>query len=583
MAEVEFMKLISPGGKYEIGLDSWPIGNNQRVENFPCFKKGPRTLRQFYDMCFTNFSSQECIIFENERFTFAQVWAQSSAFANALIDVYGIVKGDRVVINLRNYPEWCIAFIAVTAIGAVAVPMNGWWKGDEIEYGLSDCSPKVLMCDDTRLQRSMPYIGKLGIRPVVVRSKHQHPSPVIKFEDLIARFVNRNMPSDQGCQADDFAAIMYTSGTTSHPKGVVQTHRAYAQQMTRTMLMNELRAKFMPTSETTPCILCPIPLFHVTGLVHILLQGFASARKLTLMAKWDTGLALRLIERERVTVFLSVPTMVQDLMEHPDFDKFDTSTLQVVAGGGGPTPKSQVFKTERKFRNAMPGQGYGLTETTGGISFISGEEYKTHPGSCGKPAPTGMRCLLRDLDTGEIIPPGQGAGELLIKSPVIMNHYWRKPKKTDAAIIEVKGHGQGWFRTGDIAEIDKEGYIYLRDRAKDVIIRGGENISCAEVESAFFESSGEYILECSVFGIKDDRLGEVPGIVIVLKPGIKNVSADFLHARVQNKIAKFKIPKTEHILFSDNTLPRGATGKILKRVVRDKVNEALSLGVKSKL
>jgi len=577
------MKLVCPGGKYEIAPDSWPIGNNQRVENFPCFKKGPRTLRQFYDICFTNFSSQECIIFENERFTYAQIWAQSSAFANALIDTYGIGKGDRVVINLRNYPEWCIAFIAATSIGAVAVPMNGWWKGAEIEYGLRDCSPKVLVCDETRLKRSMPYIGNLGIRPIVVRSKGQYPPSVMKYEDLIARYAHRDMPSDQRCQVDDFAAIMYTSGTTSHPKGVVQTHRGYAQQMTGTMLMNELRAKFGPKPKNPHSMLCPIPLFHVTGLIHILLAGFASARKLTLMSKWDAGLALRLIERERVTVFLGVPTMGQDLMEHPDFEKFDTSTLQIVSGGGGPTPTSQVFKTERKFRNAMAGQGYGLTETTGGISFITGEEYKQRPGSCGKPHPTGVHCLLQDLETGEIIPPGKGEGELLIKSSLIMNHYWQKPKKTDTAIVEIKGHGQGWFRTGDIAEIDKDGYIYLKDRAKDIIIRGGENISCAEVESAFFESSGEYILECAVFGIKDNRLGEVPGIVVVLKPGIKNVSACVLYERVQNKIAKFKIPKIEHILFSENILPRGATGKILKRVVRDKVNEALSLGAKAKL
>merc|ERR1719174_2676937 len=322
-----------------------------------------------------------------------------------------------------------------------------------------------------------------------------------------------------------------------------------------------------PTPKHQPCLLCPVPLFHVTASHHIFLASFSGGRKMVLMYKWDAGEALRLIEAEKPSGWTGVPTMVQDLMNHPDFDKRDTSSLMSVGGGGAPTPTTQVNKVSKKFKNAAPSQGYGLTETNGAVCAISAAAYVAHKSSCGKAFPIAS-FMIADPDTLEVLGAEQ-RGELLIKSPLTMSHYWNKPKKTSDAIVSVPGHGDGWFRSGDVAKLDAEGFLYILDRVKDIIIRGGENISCAEVETAFYRNDSVH--ECAAFGIKDERLGEVVGLMVYFKAGATPLSA-------------FKIPLEKNVFFTETTLPRGATGKILKRAIRDKINAALAAAApKSKL
>eukprot|EP00658_Telonema_sp_P-2_P015903 TRINITY_DN16146_c0_g2_i1.p1 TRINITY_DN16146_c0_g2~~TRINITY_DN16146_c0_g2_i1.p1 ORF type:complete len:309 (-),score=64.82 TRINITY_DN16146_c0_g2_i1:143-1069(-) len=307
---------------------------------------------------------------------------------------------------------------------------------------------------------------------------------------------------------------------------------------------------------------------------------FVKGGKTVLMRKWDAGRALKLIESEKVTGWTGVPTMVQDMMEHPDFDADKVKTLKGVGGGGAPTPPSQVSKSNQKFKSD-PSQGYGLTETNGAVCSISGAAYLANPTSCGMPFPFVQACIL-DPDSSRVLPDGS-IGELCFKGPLVMSHYWNKPKATDDAIVEAPGLGKGWFRSGDIGNIDEQGYVYIRDRAKDIIIRGGENISCAEVEGSFFAAASEFVMECAAFGIKDARLGEEVGVMVYLKPQT-DISAPDLVERVVNTklLAKFKVPLAKNVVFTRVPLPRGATGKILKRQIRDTVNKQLG-STRSKL
>lgn len=285
-----------------------------------------------------------------------------------------------------------------------------------------------------------------------------------------------------------------------------------------------------------------------------------------MMAKWDPLKALQLIEREKCTTWTGVPTMVQDMMEHPDFDKYDVSSMRSIGGGGGPTPAAQVGKVAQKFKGGGAGQGYGLTETNGAVSTNGGPDYLRKPTSIGKPFPI-VQMQARDVDTGKVLPTGE-RGELWIKSVLNMKEYFNKPEKTTEVLDK-----DGWFASGDIGKLDEEGFAYILDRAKDLIIRGGENISCAEVEAAFFDTGK--VLECAAFGIPDERLSEVVGLMVVPNSAGSGITAQELWSAVAGKIAGFKIPEVRHIFVTMERLPRGATEKILKREIRDSIAKKL--------
>mmetsp|Transcript_32593 Transcript_32593/g.85327 ORF Transcript_32593/g.85327 Transcript_32593/m.85327 type:complete len:365 (+) Transcript_32593:155-1249(+) len=351
---------------------------------------------------------------------------------------------------------------------------------------------------------------------------------------------------------------MYTSGTTGNPKGVVHTHRNICDQMRFVELSAAIERASGTAPRSQPCGICAVPLFHVTGSHHIFISSFPTGRKLCLMYKWDAAEALRLIEEERATFWTGVPTMVQDLIEHPDFAKRDTSSLKSIGGGGAPTAPALVPKVNKRFRGSAS-NGYGLTETNGAICTNSGNDYVRNPGSCGKPFPiVEAKCV--DLETGADLGTDQ-RGELLLRSSLVMLHYHNKPEKTKEVLTE-----DGWFRTGDIATINAEGFIFIVDRLKDIVIRGGENISCSEVENAFY-AGAPAIMECTAFGVPDARLGEDIALMAYLKPG-QRASVSEMRASVGGTLANFKTPNPKHIFVIDRPLPRGATGKIQKAQVR---------------
>jgi len=405
-------KLLGPGGPYEVSLDRWFCGHRE-IEGY-CFNgsKCPKILRSLYDRAFGTYSENTFVVYQNERYTYKKMWNLASSLASYFIHERNIKLGDRIAICMRNYPEWLCVFLAATAIGAVAVPLNSLWKTRELDYVLRDSKPKILVCDQKRFEYTRKTVFELDVNVIRVRMDKHAVSGGDSFREIVTRYQGVRMPVVANMRRDDIACIMYTSGTTGFPKGVVLTHRGVCGQLSMSLAVDAIR-ELAGATETNkanqPCMICPVPLFHVTASHHIFLSTLSKGGKLVLMYKWDAGVALRLIQDERPTSWTGVPTMVQDLMEHPDFDRYDTSSLKSIGGGGGPTPASQVAKTAKRFRGGAPGQGYGLTETNGGVCFNSGEDYLARPTSCGKPYPIVDVCVVA-LDAGDEKKPRRALG-----------------------------------------------------------------------------------------------------------------------------------------------------------------------------
>jgi long-chain acyl-CoA synthetase len=301
-------------------------------------------------------------------------------------------------------------------------------------------------------------------------------------------------------------------------------------------------------------MLC-VPLFHVTGLVPVMLGSFVSGAKLVATHRWDPDRALELIERERVTVFVGVPTMSWDLLEAPTFDARDTSSLRSVGGGGAPMPPELVKRIDENFARGRPGLGYGMTETNAYGPQNAGDDFITHPTSTGRAVPV-MDLKVTDLD-GTELPTGE-TGEIWFRAPSLIRGYWNQPDATAETIVD------GWLRSGDIGYLDDEGFVYVSDRAKDMVLRGGENIYCAEVEATIYQHPAVY--EAAVYGIPNERLGEEVACHVMVKPGY-SLATDELQRFIGEHLAQFKVPTRVAIVTEQ--LPRNASGKILKRELRD--------------
>jgi long-chain acyl-CoA synthetase len=304
-----------------------------------------------------------------------------------------------------------------------------------------------------------------------------------------------------------------------------------------------------------PCFILVVPLFHVTGCVPVMLSCFAAGYKLVMMHKWDPARALALIERERVTNFVGVPTQSFDLVECPAFAKHDTSSLVNVGGGGAPAPPELVRRVDRSFATARPNIGYGMTETNAYGPGNTGDDYLRKPTSCGRAVPI-LEIRVTDAE-GRVLGPDE-VGEIWFRGPNLIRGYWNKPEATAQTIVD------GWLRSGDIGRVDEEGFVYVQDRAKDMVLRAGENVYCAEVEAAIYEHPDVY--EAAVFGVPHERLGEEVAAAIVPKPG-RRLDPEALRAFLAQHLAGFKIPT--RIALHAEALPRNPAGKILKRSLRD--------------
>jgi long-chain acyl-CoA synthetase len=549
-------QLTGPGGGF--AMHDEQIGD----QLLPVFDNTPSSLRVLFDTLRARPADEVHLVYEDERLTFADVVAEIDATAHLLVERYGVGRGDRVAIGMRNYPEWVTSFAAITSIGAVAVALNAWWTADELLYGLRDSGAKVLIADRERAERVAPLLDRIpGLRVMVVRAGDAVPAGVERLEDV--RTPGAAMP-DVEVEPDDDATILYTSGTTGEPKGAVSTHRAVlnalmgfaCRSIVNGITKGERKEHRDPDAPSYPTsFILIVPLFHVTGLVPVMLGSILGGNKLVVMYKWDPQRALELIERERVTTFVGVPTMSWDLLESPDFAKRDTSSLASVGGGGAPAPPELVKRIDDNFSRGRPTIGYGMTETNAYGPQNIGDDYVRKPTSSGRTVPI-MQVRVAD-DDGREVPRGD-VGEIQFRGANLIRGYWNKPDATAEAIVD------GWLHTGDIGRMDDEGFVYVVDRAKDMVLRGGENIYCAEVEAAIYEHPDVY--EAAVYGIPHERLGEELVAAVVLRDG-STLDADELRAHVGRRLASFKVPSK--VVFHDEQLPRGATGKILKRELRD--------------
>jgi len=551
--------ITGPGSPFEIA-DAEVLGQQTKI-----FVNLPPTLRALFDMIRERPADDVFIVFEDERWTNADVLASIDQIATVLVERYGVAKGDRVAIDMRNFPEWITAFGAAASIGAIAVSVNAWWTGPEIEFGLVDAGAKVFVTDRERVDRIGDRLAALGIRGLVVRADGELPPGCDHLADVITP--GATLPAAE-IAPDDDATILFTSGTTGVPKGAVSTNRAVLSGLFSFACRTTVEAiRWAPDTPPDPatapasnpaCFILTVPLFHVTGCVPVMLGAIATGARLVMMHKWDALRALQLIEREKVTNFIGVPTMSQDLISHPDFEKYDTSSLKNVGGGGAPMAPELVRKIEGSFGGkASPQLGYGLTETNGYGPGNTGPDYIAKPSSTGRVVPIMAVKVVNPND--EELPNGE-VGEVCLSGPMLIRGYWNRPEATAETIRN------GWLHTGDLGYVDDEGFVYVVDRIKDMVLRGGENVYCSEVEAAIFEH--ESIHEVAVFGLPHERLGEE--VVAAVQPTAgTTLDTDELTAFLAQRLAPFKIPTQWFV--REEPLPRGATGKILKREIRDRI------------
>jgi steroid-24-oyl-CoA synthetase len=520
------------------------------------YSAAPPSLRELW-LASAAHAENEYLVYDGDRWTYWQAHQDVASIANWLLR-QGVNPGDRVAISMRNYPEWLLVYWACVATGITAVGLNAWWVEDEMDYGLQDSAPAVLICDQERLERFDNIRENFTDMLIVGVRLSKTRDYVRPYAELIA--TGGELP-EVSVDPDTDACIFYTSGTTGKPKGAQLTHRGCVHNVMNlgfwgsAMSLANARVNNLaapdPADAPPPSALVTTPLFHVTAN-NCLAQGTTMAGgKLVHMYRWNAGEALKIIEKEKISNLTGVPVMSRELISHPDFDKFDTSSLTSVGGGGAQLQPDLVSKIDKKVTTARPGTGYGMTETCGIITSIGGDFFVDKPDSAGPAMPT-FEAKTVDTD-GVDLPPGQ-AGELWVRGAPVIKGYLNQAEATAGSITD------GWLHTGDVARIDEHGFIFIVDRLKDMVLRGGENIFCSEVEVAIFEM--EPVVECAVFSVPDDRLGEEVGVAIYRRAGTE-LQPDDIRSHCSGAMAKHKIPR--YIWMLDKPLPKNANGKFVKK------------------
>jgi len=584
-------QLTAPGQIFEMGT-AVIRGHELRV-----WKHAPPTLRGVLELS-RGHEANDFLVYEDERMSFGDHYRAAGTMARRLVDL-GVERGDRVAIAMRNLPEWVVAFWSTIAAGGVAVPLNAWWTGEELAYGVADSSASVLFCDVERLARLAPHLADAhALKAVIVVDEHRGASgldvvahavghvhlndrelgdvafdtsaAVRFFDELLGDVAADATPPDVEVDPDDDATIFYTSGTTGRPKGAVGTHRnACTNLMNLAFIAQRAQLRFSdpeaPTSGLQNSFLLSVPLFHATGCLASMVVNTAAGGKLVMMHHFDAERALELIEREQITTFGGVPTMALQILDAPSFATRDTSSVRSVSYGGAPAPPELVKRIKAAFPDGQPGNGYGLTETSAATSMNTGADYVERPDSVGPPVPVTDVAVVPEDFVGTSPSPDrpQGpevTGELWIRGPQVVRGYWNRPEETALVFTE------GWLHTGDVARIDDDGFIYIVDRAKDVIIRGGENVYSVEVEAALFEHPD--VADCAVIGVPHPTLGEEVGAVIIARDG-RAIDEDELRGYVEVRLARYNVPT--RIWVREGHLPRNPAGKVLKRQLRDEL------------
>jgi long-chain acyl-CoA synthetase len=547
------------------------IGSHEcRGVTMPIIANAPPSLPFYFAHFCAVHGDATFIVDGEERLSFAEVYARAKDVAVALVEGFGVEKGDRIGIAMRNAPSWVVTYMGALMAGGVATLLNGWWQGPELAAGIRDAGCKLVLADEPRAKRLAAISEGHGAEVVAL----DVAAPIAEaIRPITARSGSASaaLPMVLG---DDIATILFTSGSTGQSKGAFSTHRGVVQgtfnYIAQTAAIVHVLTQVGNPPEGQASTLLNVPLFHVTGEVPVFLQSFAIGRKLVLMPKWDAEEAMRLIEAEAITYFVGVPLMSYEMLIHPNRDKYDLTSCKSFAAGGAPRPKDHVERLAKGMGGGMPLLGYGLTETNGvGCGNIN-DNYIAKPDSTG-PASKPLVDLAIIDDAGNVVPQGT-VGEVSIRSVANFDGYWNNPEATAAAYT-----ADARFRTGDLGYLDEDGYLFIVDRKKDIIIRGGENISCPEVESAIYGHTT--IAECSVFGLPDERFGEIVGAVVHYKPG-EGIDEDELRTFLGGRLAAFKVPAV--IWEAKDALPVLGTGKLdrvgLRNVYRARYAEEMRVG-----
>lgn len=552
--------LTAPGAPFEMA-EAVIRGQTLRV-----WKNAPPTLRDVF-LAGRAFGDRTFVVLDDDRVSFEAFARATLALAKRLQEE-GVVKGDRVVIVMRNLPEWPVALFASLLVGAIATPLNAWWTGEELAYGLRDSGAKVALFDTERFARIAPLVDTFpDLKRIFITRAPDMPAgeKFVRFENVVgvpntwASLPEGAMP-DVPLAPEDDASIFYTSGTTGHPKGAIQSHRGAACTIFAAMISGA--RPFLRRGEPPPTpdpnvqrsVLLSVPFFHTTGCHAVLCPAIFTGVKIVLQRRFEAGAAMALIEREKITSAGGVPTIAWQILEHPDREKYDLSSLESISYGGAPAASELMRRLKSVFPKASSGLGWGMTETTSIFTQNGAEDYVARPESSGPAIPV---CDMKIVDgDGGTLPAGQ-VGELLVRGPNVVRGYWQKPEANAQTFVD------GWLKTGDLAWIDEEGFLYVVDRKKDMLIRGGENIYCIEVEEALYQHPA--IMDAAVIGLPHRTLGEEPAAVVTLKPD-HEATEDEIRAFVASRIAAFKVPV--RVAVTHEQLPRNANGKILKSQLR---------------
>jgi long-chain acyl-CoA synthetase len=548
--------LVQPGQPFET------VPYEKFGHQLPAFKNAPPSLAHYFAHYCNEHADLTFLVDGDMRLTFAETYTAARAVAAGLVANHGVKKGDRVGIAARNSANWIVAYMGVVMAGGCVTLINGFWTGDELAFGIELAECSLVLADAQRAKR----LEGTNHSAQVIIIDHVGP-PSTGLANVWAQGDAAPLPE---LGPDDLASILYTSGSTGFPKGAWSDHRgvvsgtlSYVAQTAMAAIL--LTQQGSPPSEQ-PCALVAVPLFHVTGEVPLFLQSYAIGRKLVMMPKWDALEAMRLIEAERVSYFVGVPLMSYEMATHSKRADFDLSTCKSFAAGGAPRPVDHVAKIKESFPDSFPLLGYGLTETNGVGCGNYNENYLAKPGSTGKASRPMVDLAILD-DDGNKLAQGQ-VGEVCMRTVANFRGYWKNDEATEEAFTK-----DGYFRSGDLGYVDEDGYLFIVDRKKDIIIRGGENISCIEVEQALYAHPD--VIECSVFGLPDERFGEIVGAIYLVRDG-KSLSPEELCQFLDGSLAPYKLPA--HVWQAHEALPRLGTQKIDKKSLRAQYSALMEPG-----